>query len=411
MSVTGGGSGAISELLEVPGASRTVLEAIVPYAAPALIAWLGAKPEHFCEPRTARSMAMVGFQRAGTYAAEEAGDDKPGDAKADSAAWPVAGIGCTASLASDRPKHGAHRAHIAAQTAAMTLTQSLELTKGQRSREEEERVVAALVLNAVAEVCGVDDRLDLGLLASERVETTRTVAPSSWQDLLLGKTEAVRAMDAADAEQPASARPHVGLASSSHPTSSSSVASAAADPTSALRLPPSALRCLVFPGAFHPLHDGHRHMAKLAGERLGMPVEFEISIANVDKPPLDYTEMHARAQQFERGQALWFTRAPTFRQKSRIFPGATFIVGADTIVRIADPCYYDDDPRACEAGISHIAAQGCRFLVFGRTTDAGFQTLSDLRLPESLRRICDEIPAEHFRHDVSSTELRRAGKR
>ena len=71
MAVTGGGSRAISELLEVPGASRTVLEAVVPYAAPALIAWLGAKPEHFCEPRTARAMAMVGFQRAGAYAAEE----------------------------------------------------------------------------------------------------------------------------------------------------------------------------------------------------------------------------------------------------------------------------------------------------------------------------------------------------
>lgn len=411
MAVTGGGSRAISELLEVPGASRTVLEAIVPYAAPALIAWLGAKPEHFCEPRTARAMAMVGFQRAGEYAALEAGDNKSGEAKAESATWPVAGVGCTASLASDRPKHGPHRAHVAAQTVSMTLTHTLELTKGRRTREEEEQVVAALVLNTVAEACGLDDRITLDLLPGEHVETMRTVAPLAWQNLLLGKTDAVRATDAADAEEPASARPRVGLARSSHPTLPSSAVSAESDPASAFRLPPSALRRLIFPGAFHPLHEGHRHMAKLAGERLGIPVEFEISIANVDKPPLDYTEMHARAQQFDRDQELWFTRAPTFRQKSQIFPGATFIVGADTIRRIADPCYYGDDPLACEAGISQIASKGCRFLVFGRKTDAGFQALSDLRLPESLRRICDEIPAEHFRHDVSSTDLRRAGKR
>ncbi len=378
LSVTGGGSRAISALLEVPGASRTVLEAVVPYAAPALIAWLRAKPEHFCEPRTARAMAMVGFQRALEYAAAETSTE------ASPAAGPpsVAGIGCTASLASDRPKHGPHRAHVAAQTTDMTLTHSLELTKGRRSRFEEERLVATLLLNTVAEVGGLDERLPLELLPGERAETTQTIAPPAWQKLLLGQAEAVRAGGESAG---------VGLASSSHPT---------------LILPPT----LIFPGAFNPLHEGHREMAAVAGRRLGRPVEFEISIVNVDKPPLDYTEMQHRAVQFEPGQTLWFTRAPTFVQKSSIFPGETFVVGADTITRIADPCYYHDDAATCQTALAQIAENGCRFLVFGRRTDSGFQSLSDLKLPEALLRICDEVPAADFRRDISSTELRRAEK-
>jgi hypothetical protein len=94
---TGGGSLAISGLLTASGASRTVLEATVPYSAAALAAWLGARPEHFCSSETARAMAMVAFRRAQSY-------DPQGT-------W-LAGVACTASLASDRPKQGAHRAHL-----------------------------------------------------------------------------------------------------------------------------------------------------------------------------------------------------------------------------------------------------------------------------------------------------------
>ena len=67
IAVTGGGSGAISSLLEVPGASASVLEAIVPYAATALADWLGGTPDHYCSERTARAMAMAAFERAANF--------------------------------------------------------------------------------------------------------------------------------------------------------------------------------------------------------------------------------------------------------------------------------------------------------------------------------------------------------
>lgn len=360
VATTGGGSGAISALFEVPGASRSMIEAVVPYAAESLTAWLGGKPEHFCDDRTARAMAMAAFQKAVGYLGSETA--------------PLAGIGCTASLASDRPKKGPHRIHVALQTAAMTMVGSVELVKGKRSRQQEEELATTLVLNFVAQAAGLDDRLALDLGVDEQLVLADAVAPPDWQKLLMGQVETApcgqKIETAADADH----------------------------------------RRAIFPGAFNPRHTGHLRMAAIAQERLGVPVEFEISVLNVDKPPLDYIEMCRRAGQFGPDETLWFTRAQTFKRKADLFPGATFVVGADTIVRIAQAKYYGGTPEAYQQAIAHLAAQDCRFLVFGRSSQAGFQSLADLDLPPKLRAICDEIPSEAFREDVSSTALRQAGQ-
>ena len=353
LAVTGGGSGAIAQLLEVPGTSRTVLEACVPYSEPAMIAWLGARPDQSCSEPTARAMAMAAYLRARRY---------------DPAA--VAGIACTASLATDRPKRGPHRAHLAIQTGAMTISQSVELVKGHRSRAEEEAVVRCLVLNAVARACGLEERLEAGLLDDEPMDEAAVAAPASWQDLLAGRVEAVQ---------------------QSGPTLSANRDVRA-----------------VFPGAFNPIHVGHRRMTRIAQERVGQPVEFEISILNVDKPPLDFLEIQQRAGQFSPDQTLWLTRAATFEEKSRLFPGATFVVGADTLRRIANPRYFGGDATACQKAIGQIMARGCRLLVFGRQEEGRFVGLSDLDLPPQLRACCQEVPASEFREDTCSTEIRRA---
>jgi hypothetical protein len=259
---------------------------------------------------------------------------------------------------------------LAAQTAAATVTWSLELAKGRRDRAGEEQLVTRLVLNLTAEVCGVSSRLELDLLPEEHLESLTTPAPPAWQELLEGHRAAVRQGDPPDSTAPISN--------------------------------------LIFPGAFHPLHAGHRRMAEIAQTLVGRRVEFEISIRNVDKPPLDYGEIQQRLAQFGPGETVWLTRAATFEEKSREFPGATFLVGADTIRRIADPRYYGGEPAMREA-LERIAARGCRFLVFGRVGPGGFAGLGDIELPPVLRRISIEVSAEQFREDVSSTELRRDG--
>ena len=352
MALSGGGSRALAELLEVPGASRTLLEAVVPYSEAALVAWLGGRPDRFCSTKTARAMAMVAFDRARRLAEVDIED--------------LAGIACTAGLATDRPRRGEHRAHVALQTDRETACWSLQLGKGRRSRRAEERVVAALVLHCVAEVCGIDGRPPLEVSDDEPLRCVRAAARPAWRELLLGRRDVVCENGAV--ETPA----------------------------------------VVLSGAFDPLHAGHRRMAEVARQLLGRPAHFEIPVVNPDKPPLDYYELAWRLAQFTDDEPVLLSRAATFEQKSALFGGATFAVGVDTVRRIASPAYYGDDPAARLAALERIAARSCRFLVFGRDMGTGFVRLGDLELPEALRSICREVPAEVFREDICSTALRRA---
>ncbi|MGD9720710.1 MAG: CinA family protein [Pirellulales bacterium] len=350
IAVTGGGSGAISTLLAVPGASRSVLAAVVPYAEAALVEWLGGRPDEFCSAATARAMAMAAYQKAVQY---------------DPTGGKLCGVACTASLASDRPKRGPHRAHLAWQTMGVTACVSIELEKGRRTRADEESVVAALLINLIAEACDMPARLHVPLTAVEAPHSERIEAPPPWQDLLAGRLAAARVRGPATPGTP----------------------------------------LVLLPGAFNPLHHGHTRMAEIARARLGHPVAYEISMINVDKPPLDFLEISERLRCYAAEQEVWLTRAPRFVDKAAIFPGATFVVGADTLVRIGRERYYGGR-AAMEQAIAEIAARGCRFLVFGRLDDGRFVTLHELQLPASLAALCQEVPADEFRDDISSTALR-----
>ncbi len=165
----------------------------------------------------------------------------------------------------------------------------------------------------------------------------------------------------------------------------------------------------ILSGAFNPLHAGHRRIAQVGAEVLKKPVAMEITILNPDKPPLDYYEIDRRLRQFSPDQTVLLTRAATYAEKARLFPDVTFLVGADTLRRIAMDRYYHDNPAACRSCLEYIAGRGCRFLVFGRDLGTGFMRLQDLDLPDVLRDICREVPPELFREDVSSTGIRKAG--
>ena len=338
--VTGGGSLLLSDLLGVPGASGTVVYGAVPYAASALAAFIGGTPDSACSAGTARDLAMRCFLQASEL---DPGPDR-------------FGFALTASLATTRAKAGEHRAHLAMQTSSVTRTWSLHLAKGARTRAEEERLVADVALHVLADACGItNDRP--ALTGGETLETDIARGDAPCQELLAGTRQVV-----------GDARPRA-----------------------------------LFPGAFHPLHDGHRRMAQVAEKRLGVPVTFELSIHNVDKPPLNFHDLRERGAQFD-ADALCLTNTATFVEKARTFGAVTFVVGADTMRRIADPKYYPAGDMT--EALDEIASQGCRFLVFGRSDGGGFVTLDDLDLPHGLGGRCEGVSEAAYRVDLSSTGIR-----
>jgi hypothetical protein len=170
------------------------------------------------------------------------------------------------------------------------------------------------------------------------------------------------------------------------------------------------LPAVLLPGAFNPIHGGHWKLAEIAGRTTTRPAEFELSIVNVDKPPLQIAEAAGRIEQFRQRAALWVTRAPTFVEKASLFPGTIFVVGADTAWRVLAPHYYGDDPDAMCKALEHIRNQGCRFLVAGRADDTGrFMHLEDLTVPGAFADLFTAIPRAEFEDPISSTALRNSG--
>ena len=338
MAVTGGGASAIARLLSVPGASKTLLEASVPYNASALAAFLRAVPDQACSARTARQMAMAAYARGLSLVGEA----------------PLLGLGATAALATDRKRRGEDRCFIALQGRAATRELSMTLD-GALNRAQQEEVCSDAIIGQLALALGLEAEPTPVKEQALRVQE----AEAPWQALLQDKP-------ATDAREKVQA---------------------------------------LLPGAFDPLHDGHLGMARLGEARLGCRVHLEISVRNVDKPPLDYLDMADR-RQAAGSQPLVFTNAPTFLEKARLFPGAVFLVGADTLRRISEPRYYGSR-GARDAAIDEIAALGNRFLAFGRLLNGRFQSPAELDMTPTLAALCDAVAERDFRLDLSSSRLRR----
>jgi hypothetical protein len=147
-------------------------------------------------------------------------------------------------------------------------------------------------------------------------------------------------------------------------------------------------------------------MAVVAQEIAERPLDFELSVLNVDKPALDYLEMESRAAQFV-GRSLWFTRAATFVEKLDVFPEGTFVLGADTYARLADPKYYGGSADATDRAVQRIATQARGLIVFGRERNGEFEDPAGLDVPPALRAVTSFVSQREFRMDISSTALRR----
>ncbi|GAB2297011.1 hypothetical protein Dimus_031115 [Dionaea muscipula] len=359
--LSGGASHVVGWLTSVPGASNTVLEAVVPYSRMSMIQLLGKIPNQFVSQQTAEEMALLAYNRALRFS-------RPGAH--------VLGVGFTGSLATTRPKLGDHRFHLSTRTSDRLWLSNVTLSKGLWTREEEEVISSQYVLKAIASACKIPVAFPLEFSESNlSVESEALFSEDEELAQLLNGEIDFKVYD---------------FSSEKHSQ--------------------DAERKIILPGSFNPLHDGHLKLMEVARSICGDGYPcFEISAVNADKPPLAIPQIKERVQQFEKfGETVIISNQPFFYKKADLFPGSAFVIGADTAVRLVNPKYYEGSYEKMIQILLRCKNTGCTFLVGGRNVDGVFLVVDDIEIPDVLKDMFISIPAEKFRVDISSTEIRKS---
>jgi hypothetical protein len=176
---------------------------------------------------------------------------------------------------------------------------------------------------------------------------------------------------------------------------------------------------IILPGSFNPPHPRHLEMTQVASKMLGGTVDFEISVTNVDKPMIHFDSLLRRLQWLRNIAVntphvggVYLTNAPTFVEKVSLFPTpVTFVIGADTLMRIGNSKYYHNSNLDLNTALMEFERKGTKFLVFHRVgvdTSRLGEGLPFASMGEKLRALCIFVPEDVYKDDgTSSTKIRR----
>lgn len=376
LAITGGGTEAIGELLRHGGGSDTLLEAIVPYSKESLHELIGKKPDSYVSAETAKDMAMSAYCRALLL-----------DSRTEKAEpLNLIGIGVTCKLAKqgDEREGRQHEVYFASQSYHKTTVSGVSFEK-KGSREEQESITANFILNRIASLCKPEKYTKDANLEDNTKDRTFIIDKETEAD---GETSELLLNTLGSINSGKNSPQKVNLGKNSNKP------------------------CIIMPGSFNPCHKNHIEMAMIASEKYDMPVDFEISLANVDKPPIDYISLKERVdsvrvciQDMGKGSAgnIYLSNSPLFADKAILFPDSVFLIGTDTLNRLFNVNYY----RECEdmqSLIDHFRNYNIRFMVF-RRKDA--QICIEIDIPD----ICEIVSYDCYNDDgTSSTKIRNERK-
>lgn len=294
---TGAGTKILNRLWEIPGASSFLRGFAFTYEPQETVDFLGYKPEQFVSQATADALAMRAYVKARRYYYAN-----NHHLNSETVPRKAIGLAITASVASKRAHRGDHRYHVSVVSnihhdfPCSGYGEVLEKGVGQEARNNDDEHVSAATLRLLeGHIAGHESSLSIGLNSDMLVPTIMKMpffgaggrAAEAWQ-----KTDINRVA--------------------------------------------------IFPGAFNPVHDGHRAMAHLMRNTYDLEPIFNICIKPPHKAGMTAVQILDRVAMFsaeDKVPNILFDECPLFVDKMKATPMTNWVVGADTLDRLLDPVW------------------------------------------------------------------------
>jgi len=343
--MAGAGLGFLHGLWTLPGSSAYLWQADLVQSTMAMDRFLGYEVEGSrCSQAVAVDLATRAYLNAET---ERLASDGSGD---------VLGLGLTASVATNRMPRGRQRFHAAIIGGRGVFLRELELEKreGEAARAEHDGVISRALVDLLHDYLNAGGESQADDVLMERIlERPRFISQGCRSKF----------DDAAG---------------------------------------------LYFPANLNPVHEGHWMACERAEPCCGLKTVFMLEACPPNKElltPVQLLQRVAQAQSGKGGQdrrdVLVTHGWGNYIDKVRHCPGSRFIVGADALIRLLEPCWGYDVGEM----LRDFEKLDCRFYVAGRLVGERFVTLDEVEIDADYRYLFEPLDG---RRDISSSELRKA---